>query len=293
MTTSSQHTPLYEKNLGDFPLLSAGNSAKLFPPVEYKSHWDPTQIIKRTLPNTGQSLPLPLDFRPWTRVCKVYRTSGPSAVAPLPPNDVVFGMGGEFYPPGRYSAAIDQESQLRYLDRKLDKWCQSREYTPSFEGDMFQQRVLIPEKKDMDSESCVADRVKWDGCLPRVSTDCKDNLNNGETDRTQVIPGGMSQLKPPESMVQELNMPRSVLREGPYNCREEVDIKNWERSPRLFNNTTKNDKFWDVKRDGAVNRRMPGSDTKYSKSGSIRPALGHAGANILYETPYTERQAPA
>lgn len=296
MTTLNQHPPLAEKRLEEFPFGAAGNTAQIFPPVEYKSHWDPTQIIRWTLPDGGgaqsHSLPLPLDFRPWSRVCKVYRTSGPAAIAPMPPAGTVFGMGGEFYPPGRYSAAIDQESKLRYLDRRLDKWCQIQEYVPPFEGDMFQQRILVPKKEAGEVKGCVADRTKWEGCLPRVETGCADTIDNGLLDRTKVAPGGISQMNPPGEMLADLAMPAAVLREGPYDCREKADTTNWQRSPRLFNNPTKNDKFWDVRRSGAVNEAAPGTGTRFAKQGAIRPALGRAGANILYETPFTEHQAP-
>lgn len=299
MTTVRQHPPLPEKRLGDFPFQDAGDSNKIFPPVEYKSHWDPTQIIRWTLPDGAtNSLPLPIDFRPWTKVCKTYRTSGPSAVAPLPPPDVVFGMGGEFYPPGRYSAAIDQESKLRYLDRRLDKWCQIQEYVPPFEGDMFQQRVLVGGGKNGYESGqgrgvCVADRAKWQGCLPRVETGCDNNLDNGLLDRTKIVPGALSQMNPPAEMLADMAMPSAVLREGPYECRDEADKANWQRSPRLFNNPTKNDKFWDVRRSGVTDEAPPGTGTRFAKAGAIRPALGRAGANILNETPFTERQAPA
>lgn len=295
MTTVGQHPPLEEKFLGSYPIQSAGDAKKLFPPVEYKSHWDPTQIIRWTLPDGGgaqqHSQPLPLDFRPWAKVCKTYRTSAPAAVAPMPPASTVFGMGGEFYPPGRYAAAIDKESQLRYLDRRLDRWCQIHEYVPPFEGDMFQQRVLVPEGSA--PKTCVADRVKWEGCLPRLETGCENTIDNGLLDRTRVQPGAISQMNPPAEMLTDMAMPAAILREGPYPCREEADQANWQRSPRLFNNPTKNDKFWDVRRSGAVNERLPGAGTPSSRPGGIRPALGRAGANILNETPYTEAQAPA
>ena len=43
--------------------------------------------------------------------------------------------------------------------------------------------------------------------------------------------------------IDELSMPQVLLRTGPYSCREAADKINWERSPRLFNNTTKQDKY--------------------------------------------------
>ena len=38
-------------------------------------------------------------------------------------------------------------------------------------------------------------------------------------------------------------MPQALLRTGPSGCREEADQRNWDRSPRLFNNATKQDRY--------------------------------------------------
>ena len=38
-------------------------------------------------------------------------------------------------------------------------------------------------------------------------------------------------------------MPQAVLRESAYNCRTENDQRLWERSPRLFSNPTKQDRY--------------------------------------------------
>jgi hypothetical protein len=105
-------------------------------------------------------------------------------------------MGGEFYPPGRYANAINNESRLHYLDRRLDRWCQTKEWVPSTGSDMYVPNVTVVRK------------------------------------------GG-----PTSAMVQELAMPQSVLRTEPYVCRSADDRVNWEKSPRLFNNPTKQDRY--------------------------------------------------
>jgi hypothetical protein len=43
--------------------------------------------------------------------------------------------------------------------------------------------------------------------------------------------------------VSELAVPQALLRTGPYPCREEADNINMERSRKLFNNATKQDKY--------------------------------------------------
>ena len=45
------------------------------------------------------------------------------------------------------------------------------------------------------------------------------------------------------AFIKELSMPQALLRTDIYHCRKEVDQKNWDRSPRLFNNTTKQDRY--------------------------------------------------
>jgi hypothetical protein len=48
---------------------------------------------------------------------------------------------------------------------------------------------------------------------------------------------------PTTEMVSELAMPKVLIRGGPYDCRLEADEKNWSRSPFLFNNATKQQKY--------------------------------------------------
>jgi hypothetical protein len=168
----------------------------MFPPVCLKYHWDPTAVLRRVLP-LGPSQPQALDPRPWTKVCLEYVNSGQaSEQAPIPPANMVFPSGGEFYPPTRYSSAIDNESLLRRLDRPLGT-CDKDQYEPSAKGDMYQANLLVPARAQ----------------------------------------------KPTTEMVQELAFPRVLLRNAPYDCREEADTLNWSRSPYLFNNATKQQRY--------------------------------------------------
>ena len=176
------------------PLKSVGTEKQLFPPVCLTSHWDPTAMLRLILPD--QHVGLPMDFRPYVKVCKDYVTSAPAVVAPMPPNNMVFPSGGEFYPPGRYSANINNESKLHYLDRTLDRWCQTKEFIPKLTSDMYVPNVMVTRSE-----------------------------------------------QPTSAFVQELAMPQAVLRETGFNCRTENDQNNWNRSPRLFSNPTKQDRY--------------------------------------------------
>ena len=165
-----------------------------FPPMCLGSHWDPTKIYQRTVPIALVSLPV--NFRPYTKVCLEYRTSAPEEKAPEVPNSLVFPGGGDVYPPTRYLNNIDKESLLRRLDRPLGT-CDPEQFQPNVNGDMYNSRLLVPESS-----------------------------------------------KNPSRFVEELSMPQALLRLGPYGCRAEADQKNWDRSPRLFNNATKQDRYF-------------------------------------------------
>jgi len=175
-----------------YPIEGSGTKP-FFPPVCLKSHWDPTRIFDRTVPTTRVNLPV--NFRPYAKICLEYRTTAPEERAPEVPNDLVFPGGGEVYPPTRYLNNIDDESLLRRLDRPLGT-CDPEQYKPNRAGDMYVDRLLVPESK-----------------------------------------------KPPSRFVEELSMPQALLRGGPYHCRAEADQRNWDRSPRLFNNATKQDRY--------------------------------------------------
>ena len=118
--------------------------ADFFPSVCLQTHWDPTMILKRTLPDgyVAQSL----DPRPWTRICLEYTTAGEDTPPPeLNPN-IVMPQGGEFYPVSKYMGAIDDESKLHWLDRPLGT-CEGNQWQPNPRGDMFNSRLLVPERK--------------------------------------------------------------------------------------------------------------------------------------------------
>jgi len=118
--------------------------ADFFPAVCLQTHWDPTMILKRTLPDgyVGQST----DPRPWARVCMEYTTAGEQDTAPQVNASIVMPMGGQFYPASKYMEAIDDESKLHGLDRPLGL-CEGNQWQPNQAGDMFNSRLLVPDRK--------------------------------------------------------------------------------------------------------------------------------------------------
>ena len=122
----------------------------LFPPVCLTSHWDPTKMLRHILPS--RHVTLPEDFRPLVKVCMEYKTSAPTREAPLPPSDMVFPTGGSVYPPGRYSAAIDQESALRTLDQRLDRACVTSQYIPSVTSNLYNAGSTLPDRKTVTNQ---------------------------------------------------------------------------------------------------------------------------------------------
>jgi hypothetical protein len=141
-STGSNNSPTYEtaEHPASFPIESADNP-NLFPPVCLRTHWDPEMIIRRSLPSARISLPL--DPRPLTKVCMEYVTDAPFEMAPKIPDSLVFPSGGVFYPPTRYRAAVDRESQLRRLDRPLGT-CEAEQFTP--QKNMYIPNATVPDR---------------------------------------------------------------------------------------------------------------------------------------------------
>lgn len=193
--TSSDPTPREGNSTVSQIPFGGSPTQPFYPPVCLRYHWDPTAVLRKVLPQ-GPNQSLPVDPRPWAKICLEYVNSGHSSEqAPTPPPGMVFPSGGEFYPPTRYSSAIDNESLLRRLDRPLGT-CDRDQYEPRRYGDMYVANMTVPRKQQPSTE-----------------------------------------------LMSELAMPKVLLRGGPYDCREEADQLNWSRSPYLFNNATKQQKY--------------------------------------------------
>ena len=136
-----------------FPI---ANDKTLDPKLSHYSsprHWDPTMVYRYTVPEVYGAQALPMDPRPWAKICLEYVNSGPATHAIAPPSDMVFTGAGSFKPPTRYLEAIDNESQLRRLDRPLNNDllgkgnCRSTQYRLPHNSDALQQYVLLPPQK--------------------------------------------------------------------------------------------------------------------------------------------------
>jgi hypothetical protein len=75
-----------------------------------------------------------------------YTTAGEQDSAPEVNPAIVMPMGGQFYPASKYKEAIDDESKLHWLDRPLGT-CEGNQWQPNERGDMFNSRLLVPERK--------------------------------------------------------------------------------------------------------------------------------------------------
>ena len=171
-------------------------------------HWDPTMIFRRSVPQTP-SVALPTDPRPWTKICLQYVNSGAAEHAPSVPGHMVFPGASDFYPPNRYSAAIDNESLLRRLDRPLN------------------EDLLPANAHGHESPSCFPQQYT----LPKTSDALQQSV-----------------LLPPHSiprskMVRELEYPAVLEKNGQYSCSKEAMACDMAAAPRFWNNHTKLAKY--------------------------------------------------
>ena len=170
--TSTDPTPRLGNSTTNRANFGPSSTQPFFPPVCLTYHWDPTAVLRRVVPE-GIPVPLALDPRPWAKVCLEYVNSGQSSeLAPTPPKDMVFPSGGEFYPPTRYSAAIDNESLLRRLDRPLGT-CDAQQYEPNQRGDMYVDNRLIPDRQYAPSTDMVKELAMPKALLRAGPYDCR------------------------------------------------------------------------------------------------------------------------
>jgi hypothetical protein len=142
-----------------------------FPAVCTKTHWDPTAILRMTLPEGY--VPQALDPRPWTRICMEYTTAGEDGPAPPINPSIVMPSGGQFYPSSRYSQAIDDESKLRVLDRPLGT-CERDQWEPTPNSDMYNARILVPERTKLSDPTRIQELAYPKALLRSGPYDCRE-----------------------------------------------------------------------------------------------------------------------
>lgn len=180
---STDPTPRLGNSTTNVANFGNASTRDLFPPVCLTYHWDPTAVLRRVVPQ-GPAVPLALDPRPWAKVCLEYVNSGQSSEqAPAPPKDMVFPSGGEFYPPGRYSSAIDNESLLRRLDRPLGT-CDVRQYEPNERGDMYTPNRLVPDRKQQPTTDMVKELAMPRALLRAGPYDCRQEADQNNWSRS-------------------------------------------------------------------------------------------------------------
>ena len=153
----------------ELPINNEG-PADFFPPVCLQSHWDPTAILRRTLP--AGYVPQSTDPRPWTRICMEYTTAGEQDEAPEVDPSIVMPNGGAFYPASKYKEAIDNESKLRTLDRPLGT-CEGNQWEPNPNGDMFNARTLVPDRKGGSPSGMIQELAYPRALLRSGAYDCR------------------------------------------------------------------------------------------------------------------------
>jgi hypothetical protein len=166
----------------NFPYADAKEqNPNLFPPVCLRSHWDPTMICARVLPDA--QVATPLDPRPWTKVCLNYVTSQEFEEPPRPSDQVVYPSGGTVYPPSRYKEAIDKESELRRLDRPLGT-CERDQYIPPRTGNMYRPNATVPDKQQEPNSRFISELAFPQACMRAAPYDCRQQAEEAAWNRS-------------------------------------------------------------------------------------------------------------
>lgn len=178
MNVGQNELPSNYPTAGGSPLhsqpLNSEGPTPFFPPVCLQSHWDPTQILKRTLP--AGHISLPTDPRPWTRICMEYTTAGDNDAAPSVNPNIVLPPGGSRAPYGLYSDAIAKESELRRLDRPLGT-CETDQWEPTLRSDMYDAHKLMPKRSTPSDPSRISEMAFPKALLRSGPYDCRSSAD--------------------------------------------------------------------------------------------------------------------
>jgi hypothetical protein len=139
-------------------------------------------ILRHSMPT--EHLTMPMDPRPWTRICMEYTTAGENQPAPSVPANVTLPSGGKFYPPSRYQEAIDNESALRRLDKRIGT-CETEQYTPSLTGNMFNARQLLPARSQQPDSRFVSELAMPQALLRTGPYPCREEADGINMERSR------------------------------------------------------------------------------------------------------------
>lgn len=197
-----------------------------------RSHWDATAIYRLSVKQT-ETVPLPTDPRPWTKICMSYVNSGPAEQAPEPPTNMVFPSGGSFYNPSRYSKAINDESLLRRLDRPLGTdaiggLCAPDQYYVPLQSDMYDQKPVIPYADYSQTNSYEEDKSRSDGIAGKASV-----LSRSDVYMKPVL----------NQIMKGIGSPEVLTMNGENHCRRDCLKVNFGENNWSWNNPTKQTKF--------------------------------------------------
>jgi hypothetical protein len=111
-----------------------------------------------------------------------YVTTQEFEEAPRPKNDMVMPSGGTVYPPSRYREAIDNESELRRLDRPLGT-CEKEQYKVPLSGDMFRQNATVDRSKQPNSR--FVEELSFPmACMRNTDYDCRSQVQQDAWSRS-------------------------------------------------------------------------------------------------------------
>lgn len=199
-----------------------------FPPFCVKSHWDPMLVTQHILPDVVSAEPLAFDPRPEAYICTTYQNTSPGD-GPLP-TDVL----GPAQPPQIPAALLGPQAYIRA----------PADPTPTHARPGGAASLSAPY-------SVYAAAVDVEGDLLRLDeplTKCKQLRY---TPRPMEVAGAATNVVPNSSSFGVGPEPAQVV-STTTGCREADDEAAWNRSGRLFNNSTKIDRYYPTAKNGPL-----------------------------------------
>jgi hypothetical protein len=183
-----------------------------FPPVCLRSHWDPTALVSHVLPNLPTKPQLPLDPRQSVKICYRYYNTSLGDPKTIYQDDTILEIplalrGNQWHQQTSQSDVFPPGGAAR-LGFSYNN------YVKSIDDESKLKLLNLPESK------CATKKYIPSGNIP--PRNISDN----------VVPGGRN----------DTLSPHATFVNNKAGCREADDQKAWNRSNRLFFNTTKYDR---------------------------------------------------